>query len=140
MSDATQLATIVGVVTSAATALLTLAFTKGIDAYVKYRKDTREDRQQVRQGELQEESVALEVYRKVHEQLTQRVTTLEQQILAMQKDHLECIRDKEQLRGELNVVKKDLESLKRHEERTQQQIEANLDGIKKVEARIEGKA
>jgi chromosome segregation ATPase len=158
MSDATQLAAVVGVITSAATALLTLACTKGIDAIIKYRKDSREDRQHEREGVLAEESVAIKVYEQVVEQLTQRVATLEQQIVVMQtasvaqaasmqaaRDaqdaaahaiHLECVKEQERLRGEVNVLREQVERLKTHDARNQEQVKENLKGIKELEAKL----
>lgn len=122
---------------AAAVAILSLVLTW----ILRYRRDRREDREQQRKGDLEEESVAIDVQRQVIAQLTARVDALEQQILAMQKAreadyalHLECVRDKEQLRGELNVVKKELEALQRHEKRNVEHIESLQSDLAKIEA------
>jgi septal ring factor EnvC (AmiA/AmiB activator) len=119
---------------AAAFAILSLILTWVLN----YRKDKREDRHQERQGDMAEESVAIGVQQKVIDQLTARVGTLEQQMLAAHESHLECVRDKEQLRGELNVVKEQLEALKRHEKNNVQQIEVTKAAIAKIEAKGSG--
>lgn len=102
---------------------------------LKYRKDQREDRQVERKGDMEEESVAIKVQQQVIEQLTARVSSLEQQMLLAHESHLECVRDKEQLRGELNVVKEQLEGLKRHEKKNVEQIEATKQALAQIEAK-----
>jgi predicted RNase H-like nuclease (RuvC/YqgF family) len=151
MDGLSEILTPVGALTTAAIALGTFLCTRGVDALIKMRSDKREDRKLEREIEVEDESIAIGVYKDMIRELTTRVTTLEQQLLTLQTAniehlnkahavHLDCVKEQEQLRGEVNVLREQVERLKSHDTANQEHKKGLERVVQKLEEKMESKS
>ncbi len=124
------------VLSSVLTGLLTLVCTKGVDAYLKVRKDHREAVAEKTTAALTEQHHQEDrVETKQEEQiadLKEQVKTLQADLKAVQHDHVECVKAQAELRGDnkamashIELLQSEVESLRkwRHDLSTPLQIE-----------------
>ncbi len=88
----------------AATALLTVLLTKGVDAAVKWAKA----RHEMESATCHEEDERADAWAKVViQKLDDRVTTLEAALRQSQTDHRDCERKHERLQGKVDMLEND---------------------------------
>lgn len=135
-------------ISSAVSMILGVLCTKGVDALLKMRKAKSEEHMEEKKYEDGQEAVAFQqataAYEKLLAAFESRVQTLETALQAVtvelkesRKEHTNCAVEQERLRGEIKVLQIQVDRLKDHDLRNQQQIEKSHKDLQTVEQKIE---
>lgn len=134
-------------ITGGVSTLLTLACTKGVDALLKMRKAKQEESMEDKKYEDGQEALAFQEARAAYDRLLKEVearvialetalTNVSAELKETRKEHVACQVEQERLRGEIRVLQVQVDRLKDHDVRTQQQIEQSTKDLQTVQQRI----
>ena len=101
----TEIATLVGILSAAITGLLTFITTKGVDAVLKVREDSRKDI-------AYEDKKMEEANRVLIKRLEGQVANIETELKSVRAEHMECIRNHAKLEGQLAAMSSELDHLR----------------------------
>ena len=144
MWDEARIVAITTAVTVPVTSLLTLLLTKGRDTYLAIRKAKTEEVMEEKKFEAGQEVIAFQQATAAYEKLTTsfeaRVKTLETALASVndelkeaRKEHVNCVREQERLRGELKALQVHVDRLWSHDTKNKEYAE-------KLKAETEAKA
>lgn len=143
MWDASYIAAVTAAIVTPLVGLLTFAATKGVDAWLKLRKDKREGQQLDRKANMEErtyeDTKASEATKELVDELKRRLTDVEGSLKSCHDQHLEGVRSIGVLTGKIEVLttinsqlglklsdlEKEVDRLTRHEQ-------ANLEQAKEI--------
>lgn len=120
-------------ITGGASTLLTLACTKGVDALLRMRKAKADEIMDGKKYEDNQAVVAFQqataAYDKLLAAFEARVETLEEALKAVngelreaRKEHINCVREQERLRGELKALQVHVDRLWKHDQANQANV------------------
>lgn len=101
----TEIATLVGILSAAITGLLTFVTTKGVDAWLKVREDSRKDI-------AYEDKKMEEANRVLITRLEAQVANIETELKSVRSEHMDCVRNHAKLEGQLSAMASELDHLR----------------------------
>jgi chromosome segregation ATPase len=113
--------------------LLTWLSTKGVDAWIKFRK-TRLEERQYEDVQVREVHTALEAeLRKQIEELRTDFRAVLEELKQARADHVDCKLEQERLRGHVALLQEKVARLEGHDKRGEEHIKSLRDAVKQID-------